>query len=154
MKKTNITVLVASGAFVAAAAAILTYGFYSDMPPLSAGVAAMLWLVAAVCAVMARVVRRNVGEGTVGFDRSQMSPIAIANWLAIGRASAWTGSIAAGAYIGIGLYVVPKAAQLVSAGEDLPAVLLSAAGGIGLSAAGLWLERSCEVPPIDGEPAA
>ena len=70
----------------------------------------------------------------------------------IGKASAWTGAIIGGAYVGIGSYIVPRAGDLIAAGDDLPGVLASAFGGIALAVAGVYLERHCETPPpAEGE---
>ena len=38
--------------------------------------------------------------------------------------------------------------------QDGPILVVGAVSGVALSAAGLWLERSCQVPPDDDPPAA
>ncbi|WIM70679.1 DUF3180 domain-containing protein [Corynebacterium suedekumii] len=153
MTRTSISGLVAAGGFAAAVLAIITWTFYGSMIAIPVTVSVTLWVMAIVCVVLAWKVRDRLEDGRIGQDRSQLNPVTAAQFLVIGKASAWTGAIVGGAYIGIGSYVIPRADELIAAGDDLPGVLASALGGIALSAAGLYLERHCETPPpADGEP--
>ena len=155
MKTTQIPLLIATALFCAGASAILTWRFYASFIPISASASVTLWLMAGLCGVLAWRVRAHLDKGRIGLDRSQLNPITVAQWLVIGKASAWTGSVVGGAYLGMSVYVVPRSGTLVAAADDLPGVLLSLFGGIAMAVAGVILERSCEVPPpSDGEPAA
>lgn len=152
MKRTSVTALTATGGFVAAALAILTWGFYGSMMTIPATVSVTLWAMAIVCVFLALRVRDRKEDGRIGMDRSQLNPVTAAQFLLIGKASAWTGAIVGGAYLGIGTYVLPKSGELLAAADDLPGVIASALGGLALAAAGVFLERNCEVPPpTDGE---
>lgn len=154
MKHTSIALLVMTGVFVACAAAILTWGFYGAMPATSLSASVTLWLIAALCLVLAWRMKDRKERGAIGMDRSQLSPLQAAQYLVIAKASAWTGAVVGGAYVGIACYVVPRAAQLAAAAEDTPGLIASALGGIALCAAGVYLERHCETPPpTDAEPA-
>ncbi|MCK7643363.1 DUF3180 domain-containing protein [Corynebacterium sp. CCM 8835] len=155
MRATQIPLLVATALFCAGAAAILTWRFYVNFIPISVTASATLWLMAGLCGVLAWRVRVHLDKGRIGLDRSQLNPITVAQWLVIGKASAWTGSVVGGAYLGMSVYVVPRSGTLVAASDDLPGVLVSFLGGLAMAVAGVILERSCEVPPpSDGEPAA
>ncbi|AKK09742.1 DUF3180 domain-containing protein [Corynebacterium testudinoris] len=152
MKRTPIIGLVAAGGFTAAVAAILTWGFYGSMTAIPVTVSITLWALAALCLFLGWKVRSRLDEGRIGQDRSQLNPVTAAQFLVLAKASAWTGAILGGGYLGMASYILPRVDQLVAASEDLPGVLASALGGLALSAAGLYLERHCETPPpSDGE---
>lgn len=152
MQRTSIPALVAAGGVTAALAAILTWRFYGSMMTIPVTVSVTLWVMAAVCVFLALRVRDRRENGGIGQDRSQLSPVTAAQYLVIGKASAWTGAIIGGAYVGMASYIVPRAGDLIAAADDLPGVLASALGGIALAVAGVFLERHCETPPpADGE---
>ena len=153
MERTPIIGLVAAGGFTAAVAAILTWRFYGSMMTVPVTVSVFLWTMAAVCVYFAWKVRDQVADGRVGQDRSQLNPLTVVLFLVLAKASAWTGAIVGGAYLGVGSFVIPRLGELAAAGDDLPGVAASALGGLALAAAGLYLERHCEAPPpADGEP--
>lgn len=153
MARTSIVALLAAGGFVAAAMAILTWGFYGSMMAIPVAVSVTLWLMTAVCTYLGLKMRERRRDGRIGLDRSQLHPVTAARYLILGKASAWTGAIIGGAYVGIATYVIPQSGNLQAAAGDMPGVVASALGGIALSAAGVFLERNCEVPPpAEGEP--
>ncbi|AKE39942.1 Hypothetical protein NG00_01798 [Corynebacterium camporealensis] len=149
MKRTSIGALIGAGVFVAAAAAILTTRFYGSMLAIPATVSITLWVMAVVCGVLTWKVRSAKEEDAhgIGLDNSQLNPLTILQFMLVGRASAWTGAIVGGAYVGIAVYVIPRASELVAASNDLVGVISSALGGLAMSVAGVVLERHCEVPP-------
>lgn len=152
MTRTPVLWLVATGAFLAVGMAMITWSFYGSMMSIPITFSLTMWIMALVCVVFAWKVRDRLSAGLIGQDRSQLNPVTAAMFLVFGKASAWTGAIVGGAYIGIATYVIPHVGDLVAASEDLPGVLFSSLGGIALSAAGLYLERHCETPPpAEGE---
>ncbi len=152
MTRTPVVGLVVVGVVLAAATGIVTWGFYGNFVPIHWGVSITLWMMAIICFAAARKVKSSMDGGAIGLDRSQLDPMTVALFLVLAKASAWTGAVVAGAYLGIATYVVPKAFDLVAAAQDLPGVLTSLLGGIVLAAAALYLERHCETPPpTDGE---
>lgn len=155
MTRTSISALVGVALFVAAAAAILTTRFYGSMLAIPATVSISLWAMAVVCGVLTLKVRgAKDDEHGIGLDNSQLNPMTIAQFLLVGKASAWTGAIVGGAYAGMAVYVVPRAGELVAASGDLAGVVSSALGGVAMCVAGVVLERHCEVPPpTDGAQA-
>ncbi|MGP6174631.1 DUF3180 domain-containing protein [Corynebacterium sp. A21] len=153
MSRTPLPLLLGTGVFVTLAAAILTWGFYGRMAEVPVAVSLTLWVMAAVCVFLAQKVKSRLADGRIGQDNSQLNPVTAAQFLIIGKASAWTGAIIGGAYVGMATYIIPVAAALSAAAADLPGVVASATGGIALSVAGLYLERTCHVPPpTDGAP--
>ena len=148
MKRTSIGALVGVALFVAAAAAILTTRFYGSMLAIPATVSISLWAMALVCVLLTLKVRgAKDDEHGIGLDNSQLNPMTIAQFLLVGKASAWTGAIVGGAYAGMAVYVVPRAGELVAAAGDLAGVVASTLGGAAMCVAGVVLERHCEVPP-------
>ncbi|MDU0478969.1 DUF3180 domain-containing protein [Staphylococcus chromogenes] len=154
MKVTPISGLAGTFVFFGLAVWILTRAFYGQMGPISARATLTLWFLAVVCAVLSWRVRDRKSSGKIGMDRSQLSPLAAANFLVIGKASAWTGAIVGGAYAGIAAHILPHYNQLTAAAADTPGVLSGALAGLAVTVAGVVLERSCQVPPpADGEAA-
>lgn len=155
MTRTSISALIGTALFVAAAAAILTTRFYGSMLAIPATVSISLWAMALVCVLLTLKVRgAKEDEHGIGLDNSQLNPMTIAQFLLVGKASAWTGAIVGGAYVGMAVYVVPRAGELVAAAGDLVGVVTSALGGAAMCVSGVVLERHCEVPPpTDGAQA-
>lgn len=154
MNRTNVTALVGAAGFFAAAALILVRRFYGAWQTISLVWSLPLWAVAALCAFLAVMVRRRREEGRVGLDRSQINPMMMANFMVIGKASAWSGAILGGWFLGLAVWVLPRISTLAAAEADLPGVVSGTLGGVALAVAGVILERSCEVsPPAEGEAA-
>lgn len=154
MTRTNITALVGVAGFFAAAALILVRRFYGSWQTISPLWSLPLWAVAAMCAFLTVMVRRRRKEGRVGLDRSQINPMMMANFMVIAKASAWSGAIIGGWFLGLAVWVLPRMNTLTAAQADLPGVIAGTLGGVALAVAGVILERSCEVsPPAEGEAA-
>ena len=153
MNLTDIRALIATGGFFAAAAAILTWRFYGAIGGFSAAASVTLWAIAALCGYLGWRVRRAMKDDNIGQDRSQLNPVTAAQWLVIGKTSAWTGGIVGGGYVGV-LIVLLLNLQLASAVDDLPSVIISTLGGLAASAAGLYLERGCHIPPASSAEGA
>lgn len=154
MNRTNVTALVGAAGFFAAAALILVRRFYGAWQTVSPLWSLPLWAVAALCVFLAVMVRRRREEGRVGLDRSQINPMMMANFMVIGKASAWSGAILGGWFLGLAVWVLPRTDLLAAAEADVPGVVAGTLGGVALTVAGVILERSCEVsPPAEGEAA-
>lgn len=147
MRRTSIRSLAATWAVVAVAALVVTWRFYAFFARIPVVVSVTLWGMAALCCYFAWKVKTRKEEGRIGLDRSQLNPVMAAQLLVVGKASAWTGSIVGGLYAGVTCYVLLHAGELVAAAEDMPGAIASSLGGVALVAAGVWLERACEVPP-------
>lgn len=154
MNRTPIPGLTATAAFAAAAAFILARRFFGAFGSMTMVVPMSLWVLAAVCGCFAYMVKKRRDEGKVGLDRSQLNPMMAANLMLLGKSCAWAGSVCGGAYGGVLGYVAPRMSTIAAAAQDFPSLLSGALGGLALAAAGVALERSCEVqPPSEGEAA-
>lgn len=154
MNRTPISGLIGAAAFAAAAAWILARRFFGTFGSMTMVVPMSLWVLAAVCGCFAYMVKKRREEGSVGLDRSQLNPLTVANLLVFGKACAWGGAVCGGVYAGALGYVAPRLGMLAAAADDFPALLAGALGGLACAAAGVVLERACEVePPADGEAA-
>lgn len=149
MNRTDFRALIGVAVFVVAAFAIVTPALYGRMFAIPASVSLTLWIMAAVCVILALKVRAAKDEDAhgIGLDNSQLNPLTVMNFMLVGKSSAWTGAVVGAAYAGIATYVLPNAGELVAASSDVPGVLLCVTGGIAMAAAGLYLEKHCEVPP-------
>lgn len=147
MKKLDVRALGLTAVAAGLIGWVTALGFYGDFPPIKPIASVLLWLFAVVCAVAGYVIRRRVAEGEVGMDTSQLNPVTVAQWLALGQAVAWIGAILAGVYVGVGVYVLPQAAELVAAEQDVPGIIAGSLGAAAAAVAGVWLERGCEAPP-------
>ena len=148
MSRTPPKYLVILALVIAAAVGILTWRFYGNFIPIHWGVSITLWVMVVVNVLAAQKVKRSMEEEhKIGLDRSQLDPMTVALFAAVAKASAWTGAIIGGIYLGVASYVVPNAGRLEAAAEDLPGVLTSVIGAIALVVAALYLERHCETPP-------
>ena len=143
-----VTAAVAAGVIVGA----LAWFFYGQFPPVKLSGSLTLWILAAVAAVTAVVVRRRVRDNGIGLDRSEMSPVTVARAAVYGRACAWVGAVFGGAYLGVASYVLVHYPDLAAAQSDTPGVVSGILAGLATAVAGVRLERSCLVPPSDGDP--
>lgn len=152
MSTTSIPLLLtaAAGAVVVGFAAAWT--FYGSFPRITVGSSLALWVFAIVAAVLALLVRRRIEDGSVGQDRSQMSPVFISRCALFGKAAAWIGAVVGGLYAGVTVYVLLRHSELLAAQQDTPGAVTCLVAGAAMAGAGVWLERSCLVPPGDADP--
>ncbi len=149
LKPTSVGAIVVAAVAAALIGAVTALSFYGNFPPIHVYSSAGMWIVAIVCAVCARIVKRKIDDGEVGQDASQISPLTVAVLGALGRAVAWAGAVVGGGYAGVSVYVLMRAGELSAAQSDVPGALAGMIGGGLAAAAGLWLERSCVAPPPD-----
>ena len=131
----------------------LSAGPLGTAPPIGWGWVTFV-LVAAVDVLLAIRIRAAVSGGGIGQDRSQMHPVTLARSVALGQASAVLGAMAGGAGAGVSVYCLQMRHLLVAAAAELPFAIAVTVSGVVLTAAGLFLEASCSVPPGDDEPGA
>jgi fructose-specific phosphotransferase system IIC component len=146
----GLLLLSAAGATVVGLAAAWT--FYGRFPPIRVSGSLALWFFAVAAAVLAVIVRRRIADGRIGQDRSQLSPVFVSRCAVFGKAAAWIGAIVGGLYAGVTVYVLIRHSELLAAQQDTPGVVTSLVAGGAMAAAGVWLERSCLIPPGDADP--
>jgi len=116
---------------------------FAPLVPWSQSVA--LALVAAILFVTARSTRRSIQQ-----QRGALAPHHFVNRLALARACAYVGSLAAGAYFGYALSWIRVDSELTA--ERILRSAVAGLCGLLVVAAGVLLERACRVPPEDDEP--
>jgi len=79
--------------------------------------------------------------------RERMEPHRALNRLALARASAYVGALAAGVYTGYAVSWLGLASELV--GEQVTRALVAAAAAVAMVVGGLVLERACRVRSDD-----
>ncbi|MEU1549129.1 DUF3180 domain-containing protein [Nocardia sp. NPDC005745] len=154
MKPTRILDIVANVLIAALVAWIATRVAYDSFPPISTFAGASLYPVAAIEAVLAFVIRARVNDHEIGDGRHQLHPITAARAVALAKASAQVGSIAAGIWLGFLCWVLPQRGTLRAAAADSPGAIVGMLAGVALVAAALWLEYCCRAPEDPTDDAA
>ena len=139
---TAISSLLVWAAVAAFCAWLMVSTFYSNLADFTVWVSIPVMLLA-----MAIYIRRAIGRNRLGQDRHQLHPVRAARAFVVGRSSAFAGAIFFGVGVGSGIYVWPRVHILAAAQADSPGVIVFTVVGFLLAAAGLVLERSCQVPP-------
>lgn len=151
MQKLSASVLIAVAGFVAAATVIIVSRNYGKFPNVPLIAIFTLALLAILDGYLARWVSKKIAEDKVGQDRSQLHPVVAARCVALAQASAWTGAIFGGFYLGFSFYLVPRMSDLAAAQADAPRAIAATVAALFLVIAGMALERSCKVPPPGSE---
>lgn len=149
LRPTKIAALSWAAVIAAVIAWMVAWGFYGSFPPIKPVSSVFLFLMAGVCVAAGVYVRRKINDEEIGMDRSQLSPVAVAQWMVFGQSVAWIGAILGGVYAGVGVHVALNAARLVAAQADIPGVVAGVIGGVAAAVGGAWLERCCVAPPMD-----
>ncbi|MFT4200179.1 DUF3180 domain-containing protein [Gordonia sp. (in: high G+C Gram-positive bacteria)] len=134
---------------VAAGAAVLGWVFiaynFGDFPIIRWYTSAVLLVLAALEGSAALVVRRRVADNEVGQAPQQLHPVIVARLVALAKASALLGAVAAGGWGAITVYLF-RLDDVASANASKAGTIIGALGGIALVAAALWLEQCCRTP--------
>ncbi|MGI8816769.1 MAG: DUF3180 domain-containing protein [Pseudonocardia sp.] len=117
---------------------------YSTLPALPTPAGAPLLVLAAAEVIMAHGLRTRI-ERRPGARPVQ--PLQAARAVALAQASALTGAIMAGIWLGLLGYLLPRRDELASAAEDTPAAVIGLVSAVALVAAALWLQHCCRTPP-------
>jgi hypothetical protein len=98
----------------------------------------------AIVALVEAELGRGVRARLAGRPRTKpISPITVARYAALARASSLAGALIAGAWAGVLGYTAPRGAEPPVAGADTITSSLGVASGGALVAAALWLEYGC-----------
>lgn len=143
---TKPSTLVVAGLAALAVAWLLISNFYGDFRELP-------WLPIAVSVALA------VLEGYLAYTtrarierrgREPVDPLAVARFVVLAKASSVTGALFTGFYTGVTAWLVVEEIRLGGVDarrSDLPVSAAGVVGALALTAAALWLERACRVPP-------
>ncbi|WP_026917509.1 DUF3180 domain-containing protein [Gordonia shandongensis] len=150
MGPTRIRDLVVIAAVAGIAMWILIRYNYGDFPPLPWPAGLLFYVLAVIEVIIGFIVRARVANREVGAARGQLHPITAARLVALAKASAILGAIAAGGWTGVLAFLYTNGI-LDAARADRPAAIVGAVGGVLLAAAAVWLEHCCRAPD-DPEP--
>ncbi|WP_104524577.1 DUF3180 domain-containing protein [Blastococcus atacamensis] len=152
--------LVALAAGLAVAAWLLVRTWYGDLPPLRWWQPAPLGVLAIAEALGARTLRSRLtaerearaGRGPTAVEGRAavlrpVEPMLVARLAVLAQASAYLGAVLAGIWGGVLLHVAPAVGRLAAAGNDTVVGVIGLACSAALTAAALWLETVCRVPP-------
>ena len=75
----------------------------------------------------------------------------IARFAVLAKAAAIAGAAFFGAYLGFTVWLAVQSGRLTAAAADLPPAILGTVACALLTAAALWLEHACRIPPQDDD---
>lgn len=118
----------------------LSYASLPAIPALAGVTLGVLGVAEAIAGstLRARIERR---PGTV-----PVPPLVAARAVLVAKASALGGALVAGAWAGLALHVLPRAADVVAAAGDSVGAVVGLVCALGLVGGALWLERCCRAP--------
>jgi Protein of unknown function (DUF3180) len=155
-------VVVAAG--LALAAWLLVRATYGSLPPLRWWLPVPLAVLAVAEALGARTLRARLaaqraarrsargGETVRAADPATplvrpVEPMLVARLAVLAQASAFVGAAFVGIWAGVLLHVGPAVSRLQAAGSDTVTAVVGVLCAAALTAAALWLESVCRVPP-------
>jgi hypothetical protein len=144
MRPTNLSTLCVAALTMAALAWLVISHFYGDMPTLPWLPPFVMIGLAIFEAVLAPSTKARIDrkDGT-----APVNPLTVAWYVVLAKASALGGALFTGVYAGLLTWLLPQRGQVSHVSHDLPQAIVGLIGALGLTLAGLWLERSCRVPP-------
>jgi hypothetical protein len=144
MRPTSLSTLFVAALTMAALAWLVISNFYSEMPALPWLPPFVMLGLAVVEAVLAPSTKARIDRKS---GTAPVNPLTVAWYVVLAKASALGGALFTGAYAGLLVWLAPQRELLTHAGQDLPPAIVGLVGALCLTLAGLWLERSCRVPP-------
>lgn len=144
MRPTSVATLIVAALGTAAVAWLVISNFYGEMPTLPWLPPLIMLGLAAVEAVLAPSTKARIDrkDGT-----EPVNPLTVAWYVVLAKASALGGALFTGLYAGLLVWLLPQSGAIAHVSRDLPQAIVGVIGALGLTLAGLWLERSCRVPP-------
>ncbi len=149
---------------LALAAWLVVRATYGSLPPLRWWLPVPLAVLAVAEGLGARTLRDRLGAVRAarrGGPRREepaaplvrpVEPMLVARLAVLAQASAYVGAAFAGVWAGVLLHVAPSVSRLSAAGSDTVTAVIGVACATALTAAALWLESICRVPPDDDRP--
>ncbi len=153
-------VVVAAG--LALASWLVVRATYGSLPPLRWWLPVPLAVLAVAEALGARTLRTRLAAQRAARRGSDpgpgaplvrpVEPMLVARLAVLAQASAYVGAVFAGVWAGVLLHVAPAVSRLEAAGGDTVTAVVGVACAAALTAAALWLESVCRVPPDEDDP--
>lgn len=147
MGPTRVRDLLAVGVGTAVVGYLFLLVIYGSLPPIPRLAGISLLVLAIGEGAWALYVRSKVNDGEIGIGDRRLPALVVARSLVVAKASAWLGTLMAGWWVAMIVYVLPRRSALAAAVADTWGVLIAAACAAALVAAGLWLQHCCKSPP-------
>jgi hypothetical protein len=162
LRPTAPSTLAVVGLAGAALTLLLAARYYQQAPSLTWYNSAVLFALAVLLAWMAWNTRKTLrpsrkqtagsgGPASPGGVEGPEHALQIARSAVLAKAAAIAGAAFFGAYLGFTVWLAANSGRLTAAADDLPEGVLGTAACAALTAAALWLEHSCRIPPQDDE---
>jgi hypothetical protein len=166
LKPTSPSTLAVVGLAGAALTLLLVARYYQQAPELAWYNSLVLFALAVLLAWMAwttrktlRPSRRQTQTASAGGLPSREPgrlegpehALLIARYAVLAKAASIAGSLFFGAYLGFTVWLAVQSGRLTAAADDLPKAVAGTVACAALTAAALWLEHSCRIPPQDDE---
>ena len=141
---------------VAFACWLVVRSAYGDLPAFHWWLPVPLGVLAVAEALGARTLRlrltaqregRQAPGRTAAAASRPVEPMLVARLAVLAQASAWVGAVVAGLWAGVLLHTGPALGRLSAAAGDSVAAVVGVLLAAALTAAALWLEHVCKVPP-------
>jgi hypothetical protein len=143
LQPTNPATLLVAGLAAAAASALLVSHYYGDIPSIPWLPAFTVFAIAIAEVVLARTTKARIDRRP---GAAPVQPLAVARYVVLAKASSMAGSIFAGLYLGLLLWLLAQRGRLTAAGTDIAPTAAGFVAALALIVAGLLLERACRVP--------
>jgi cobalamin synthase len=135
--------LAAAGLVTAVLVHLLVRVLYGQLPAMPTFAGVTLLVLAVVEAVLAFALRTRIRDPREG---KPLQPLTAARAVALAKASSVLGAIMLGAWLGLGVYVLPRRAEITAAAADFRSTVVGVTCSALLIAAALWLEWCCRTP--------
>ena len=153
--------LMALAAGLALASWLLVRAGYGSLPqlqwwlPVPLGVLAVAELLGAraLAARLSAQRDRRLSPGRTPGPARPVEPMLMARVAVLAQASAYVGAVLTGCWAGLLLHTVPQLGRLSAATADTVTGVLGVVFAAGLTAAALWLEHVCRIPPGEDDDA-
>jgi hypothetical protein len=129
---------------------VLVSRYYGSFPQIPWLPGFTVFAIAIGEAVLARTTKARIDRRP---GAARVEPLAIARYAVLAKASSLAGSIFAGFYVGLLVWLLAQRGRLTAASADIAPTVAGVVAALALVAAALWLERACRVPkrPEDDE---
>jgi hypothetical protein len=150
LRPTKPATLLVAGLAAMAVAWVLVSNYYGDIPKIPWLPAFTVFAIAIGEGVLARTTKARIDRRP---GAAPVEPLAVARYVVLAKASSLAGSIFAGFYVGLLVWLLAQRGRLTAASADIAPTAAGAVAALALITAALWLERACRVPkrPEDDE---
>jgi hypothetical protein len=143
LRPTNPATLLVAGLAAAAVSALVVSRYYGDIPSIPWLPAFTVFAIAIGELVLARTTKARIDRRP---GAAPVQALAVARYVVLAKASSMAGSIFAGLYVGLLIWLLAQRGRLTAAGSDIAPTAAGVVAALALIVAALLLERACRVP--------